>query len=148
MQAHLKLFGKNIKRTQVQKRMSVETEVKAVEQTVEATIEKVETKAVEEVKAVEADLTKGVTAVKADVKNLSIKLTAEEKLALRDMEVVFLKAQQQYAQLENQMKEIRNNFQAKVDEFTKKYLIDKATYVFDGVALEFRRITQDIKKEL
>lgn len=128
--------------------MSLETEVKAVEQAVETTVEKVETKTIEEVKAVETDIKKAVTVVKADAKNLSIKLTAEEKLALRDMEVVFLKAQQQYAQLENQMKEIRNNFQAKVDEFTKKYLIDKAEYVFDGVALEFRKITADIKKAL
>jgi len=108
---------------------------------VETEIEKVETEVKEETAKI-------VNEVKAAVKETFVRLTAEEKLALRELEVSFLKAQAQYTQLEKHLKEISTTFQSKVDEYTKKYFIDKAEYVFDGVALEFRKITQDIKKEL
>jgi len=128
--------------------MSIETEVKAVEQKVEEVTKTVEIKVEDAVVAVENEAKKVVAEVKTEAKAATVKLTADEKLALRDLEVVFLKAQQQASAIENQMKELRSNFQAKVDEYTKRYVLDKAEYVFDGVALEFKRITSDIKKVL
>jgi copper chaperone CopZ len=108
--------------------MSVETEVKAVE----AEVVKVEGEVIAEVKKV-------VEEVKAEVKQAIVTLTAEEKLAIREIEVVYLKAQGQIQSLSQATQKAQADFTKIVEDLTKKYLISPSEYVFDNVSLLFRK---------
>lgn len=96
---------------------AVATEVKAVEEKVEAVVEKVE----------------------AVAEKVLQELSAEEKLAIREIEVNFLKAQAEIQRLTQITQKAQTDFTAIVETLTKKYAINPAAWVFDNVTLVFRK---------
>jgi len=106
--------------------MSIESEVKTIEGEAVAEVKKV----VAEVEKVE----------KAAV----VKITAEEKLVLADMELEYLKANQQIAQLTKITETKAKGYQEAVEGFLKKYGLDKATYIFNGVTRAFEAVAKKV----
>ena len=103
-------------------------EVEAVEKKVEA--------AVNTVAKVLDTATGEVTHV---AKGAVIAITAEEKLAIRELENKFLKTQMEITRLQNIAQEVQKNFPALIEQLKQKYVVDPATYVFDSIKLEFLR---------
>ena len=108
--------------------MSIETEVKAVEAEVKAEVVKVEA----EVKAEIAKVEKAVEKVLQE-------LTAEEKLAIREIENAYLKAQMEIQRLSQITQKAQKDFTDTVEKLTKKYVVDSATWLFDNVELVFKK---------
>jgi hypothetical protein len=108
--------------------MSIETEVKAAEAEV--------VKVAEEVKA---EVVKVADEVKAEVKKVTQELSAEEKLAIREIENGYLKAQIEINRLTQITQKAQKDFESTVKTLTTKYVIDPAEWLFDNVALIFRK---------
>jgi copper chaperone CopZ len=104
--------------------MSVETVVNAVE----AEVKKVEGEVVAEVKAVEKFVEATVQAI-----------SAEEKLGIREIENTYLKAQIEINRLSTITQKAQQDFTRAVEGLTKKYVVDPAAWLFDNIALEFRK---------
>ena len=104
-------------------------------------------KVVEEVKAevkkvegeVVAEATKVVEEVKTEVKKVLQELTAEEKLAIREIENEYLKAQMEIQRLSQITKDAQKKFTDTVESLVKRYGVEPATWLFDNVALVFKR---------
>ena len=101
--------------------MDVQEVVKAVEGEVAAVAEKVEAVA-EKV-----------------VEKFTQELTADEKLAIREIENAYLKAQIEINRLSQITQKAQGDFTANVEKLTKKYAVDPATWLFDNVELIFRK---------
>ena len=101
--------------------MSIETEVKAEV-----------VKVAEEVKA-------EVVKVAEEVKKITQELSAEEKLAIREIENGYLKAQIEINRLTQITQKAQKDFESTVKALTTKYVIDPADWLFDNVALIFKR---------
>ena len=99
---------------------------------VEAEVKKVEGEVVAEAKKVEA-------AVEKVVEKVTQELSAEEKLAIREIENSYLKAQIEINRLSGITQKAQKDFTDKVEVLTKKYVIDPALYIFDNVELVFRK---------
>ena len=113
--------------------MSVETEVKAVEQEAVAEVAKVET----EVKTVaEAVVAKVEKIEKAAVVNIK----AEEQLVLRNAELEFLKAQMEIQRLSKITEAKSKEYTTYVEGLFKTYVLDRAEYVFDGAINAFKKL--------
>ena len=108
--------------------MSIETEVKAVEAEVKAEVVKVEA----EVKAEIAKVEKAVEKVLQE-------LTAEEKLAIRQIENSYLKAQLEINRLSTITQKAQQDFTKTVEDLTRKYLINPVEMVFDNIELRFTK---------
>ena len=98
-------------------------------------IEKVEA----EVKAVEGAVVAEVAKVEKAVEKVLQELTAEEKLAIREIENAYLKAQMEIQRLSQITQKAQKDFTDTVEKLTKKYAIDPAVYLFDNVELLFKR---------
>jgi hypothetical protein len=109
--------------------MSIETEVKAVETKMEAVAAEV----VAEVKKV-------VEEVKPAVVRLKQEITTEEKLAIREIENEYLKAQMQINALSQTTQNAQKKFTSTVEALAKKYVINPAELVFDNITLEFKKL--------
>jgi|SRR5271154_2419614 len=116
--------------------MTVETEVKEVVAEVKAEAEKVATAVTAEVAKVEAEVK---PAVKPAVEHLLQELTAEEKLAIREIENEYLKAQIEINRLSVITQNAQKNFSTVVETLKNKYVIDPAEWVFDNIALVFKK---------
>lgn len=108
------------------------SELKTFEQKVENTAVAVEEKVVETMKTVEEKVVKVVEKVFQE-------LTSEEKLAIREIENSYLKAQIEINRLSQVTQKAQGDFTAKVESLTKKYVIDPATWEFNNVDLIFRK---------
>ena len=105
--------------------MSLENEVKSVET-------KVETVAAEVKKEVETVVEKVEAAV--------IEIKAEERLALRECELEYLKATIELQRLQKVMETKTKEYQSTVEGLVVKYTVDKAKYVFDGTINAFKKL--------
>lgn len=68
-----------------------------------------------------------------------VKITAEEGLNLRNIEMNFLKEQMTSERTQRAMQDLNKSFVENVDSLAKKYDIDKDKYTFNAVALAFIR---------
>ena len=112
--------------------MSVETVVEGAVASVEAEVKKIVGETTAEVAKVEAE-------VKPEVEKLTQAITAEEKLAIRELEVGYLKAQAEIQRLSQITSNAQKNFTTTVDELVKKYAVNPAEWVFDNVELIFKK---------
>lgn len=95
------------------------------------------------VKAVKGEAKKVEEAVVAkveEVKAAIVSLTGDEKFLLRDIELEYLKAQMEIQRLSKITESKSKDYQTAVDGLLKKYLLDKAEYIFDGTKLAFNKI--------
>lgn len=96
-----------------------------------------------EVKAAEAKVEEVVSEVKAEVvkgmEKVRQELTDTEKLAIREIENSYLKTTMEIQRLSQITQKAQQDFTKKVEELTKQYAIDPALWLFDNVALEFRK---------
>jgi hypothetical protein len=99
---------------------------------VEAEVKKVEGEVVAEVKAVEA-------AVEKVVEKVTQELTADEKLAIREIENAYLKAQIEINRLSQITQKAQGDFTKTVEDLTRKYAVNPAEWIFDNVALLFKK---------
>jgi hypothetical protein len=94
-------------------------------------------KAVEtEVKAVEGEV---VAVAEKVIEKVTQELSAEEKLAIREIENTYLKAQMEISRLSQITQKAQADFTKTVEDLTKKYVINPAVWVFDNVSLTFRK---------
>ncbi len=99
---------------------------------VEGEAKKIEGEVVAEAKKVEAVVEKVVEKVLQE-------LTTEEKLFIREIENNYLKTQMEINRLSQITQTAQRNYTVKVEELTKKYVVDPATWIFDNVELIFRK---------
>ena len=107
-----------------------------VPQEVAAEVEKVAVAAEKVVapvaKAVKAEVAKAVEKTTQEI-------SAEEKLAIRELENAYLKAQIEINRLSQITQKAQQDFTANVEALTKRYVVDPASWVFDNVSLIFRK---------
>jgi hypothetical protein len=94
---------------------------------------------VAEVKAVEGEVVAEVAKVEKAVEKVLQELTAEEKLAIREIENAYLKAQMEIQRLSQITQKAQKDFTDTVEKLTKKYAIDPAIWLFDNVDLLFKK---------
>ena len=117
----------------------VEGAVKAVEQESEKVIAKT-VEALNEAKHVTSVAVEKVeAAVEKVVEKVLQELTADEKLAIREIENGYLKTQMEINRLSQITQKAQKDFTDKVEFLTKKYAVDPATWIFDNVELIFRK---------
>ena len=87
---------------------------------------------VAEAKAVEVAVEKAVEKVLQE-------LSTEEQLFIRNVENEYLKASMELQRLQQVTQNCQKQFQAKVEELTKKYALSPLEWVFDTVALSFKK---------
>ena len=92
------------------------------------------------VKEVETEVKKEVEAVVEKVEAAVIEIKAEEKLALRECELEYLKATMEIQRLQKVMETKTKEYQSTVEGLVAKYAIDKAKYVFDGTVNAFKKL--------
>lgn len=113
--------------------------VQEVEALAKEAAEKVEGVATE----VKAEVVKVVEEVKTDVvkevEKIRQELSTEEKLAIRELENTYLKAQIEINRLSTVTQKSQQEFTKTVENLTRKYVINPAEWVFDNVDLYFRR---------
>lgn len=120
--------------------MSVETEVKAVEQAVVAEATKVETKVKNVAEAVVADVKAEVAKVEPAVKKAVVEISTEEKLFLSDAELEFMKANLEIQRLTKITEAKSKAYMDYVEGLFKKYGLTKATHLFDGAVRAFKSL--------
>jgi type IV secretory pathway VirB4 component len=98
---------------------------------------------VKEVKAevvkVEGEVVAEVAKIEKAVEKVIQELTAEEKLAIREIENAYLKAQMEIQRLSEITKKAQKDFTETVEKLTKKYVVNPATWLFDNVELVFKK---------
>jgi galactokinase len=109
--------------------MSIETEIKSVETAVEGEAVKIEGAVKEEVAKVEEK-------AKASL----VQVSTDEKLFLREAELEFLKAQMEIQRLSKIADAKSKQYADYVEGLFKKYVLDKAEYVFDGAVNVFKKL--------
>lgn len=117
-----------------------------IAQEVKQEVAKVETEVKDETKTLAADVEKEVRAVVEPAKEFVVKaeieITTEEKLAIREIENQYLKAQMEISRLSQQASLLQKQFPAMIDQLTKKYVVSPAEYLFDSARLIFTRKTK------
>ena len=99
----------------------------------------VEAEVVAEVKAVEGEVVAEVAKAEKFVEAVRQELSAEEKLAIREIENAYLKAQMEIQRLSQITQKAQKDFTDTVEKLTKKYVVDPATWLFDNVELVFKK---------
>ena len=120
--------------------MSIETAVKAVEATVEGEVKTVAESVVAEAQKVEGEVVAEVKKVEEKVKAALVDIKAEEKLFLSDAELEFLKAQLEIQRLQKIADAKSKAYTEYVENLFKTYVLDKASYVFDGAVRNFKKL--------
>ena len=92
-----------------------------------------------EVKAVEAEVVAVAEKAAAEVKKLTQELTAEEKLAIREIENEYLKAQMEIQRLSQITQGAQKKFTDTVENLVHKYTVSPAEWAFDNLKLIFVR---------
>ena len=93
----------------------------------------------EEVKAVEVEVVRVVEAVLPEAKKLTQEITAEEKLAIREIENLYLKTQMEIQRLSQITQKAQQDFTKTIEDLVKKYVVSPAEWVFDNLKLQFTR---------
>jgi hypothetical protein len=100
---------------------------------------------VEEVKAEAVKLAEEVKAVVVpEAKKAVVTITDSEKLILAEAEVEYLKASAEIQRLTKITESKAKEYQSAVDSMLKKYVLDKADYLFDGVKKAFTLIEKKL----
>jgi uncharacterized protein YpuA (DUF1002 family) len=107
-------------------------EVKAVEAKAEAVAAEVKTEVVKVAEEVKAEVVKVAEKAKQE-------LTADEKLAIREIENAYLKAQIEIQRLSAITSKAQADFTKTVESLTKKYVLDPSIWVFDNIKLIFTK---------
>jgi len=94
---------------------------------------------VAEVKKIEGEVVAEAVKVEKAVEKVLQELTAEEKLAIREIENSYLKASMEIQRLSQTTQKAQVDFTATVEHLTKKYLINPAEMLFDNVELVFKK---------
>jgi hypothetical protein len=154
--------------------MSIETEIKAVEQDVTKDVAavvtdvkhdgdfvtSVVTQEAEKVEAgIEAELDKVAPEVKAEVqkaeaavtkieKRARIAIAVTDKLAIREIENVYLRAAQDLATAQQKMQNAQNNYRATVESFVSKYGINPVEHAWDELSASFKSVEVDLAAKL
>ena len=115
--------------------MELENEIKAVEQKAEAVVAEVKTEVVKVAEEVKAEVVK----VEGEVKKLTQELTADEKLAIREIENAYLKAQIEINRLSQITKEAQQKFTTTVEGIAKKYVLNPVEWAFDNIELIWKK---------
>lgn len=71
-----------------------------------------------------------------------VSISVEEKLAVRDLELSFLKSQSQVQSLQASMADVQRNFTQYIENLSKKYSVDTKKFVFDAVSLSWKRLPE------
>lgn len=108
-------------------------EAKKIEAKVEAVAGEVKAEVVKVAEEVKAAVIKVVDKVTQEI-------SSEEKLAIRDVENEYLKAQLQIQTLSQTTQRAQAKFTSIVEGLTKKYVVDPASWVFDNVELKFKKL--------
>jgi hypothetical protein len=87
---------------------------------------------------VKSEATKVAEEVKTEMERVEQKLTAEESLFLRELELEFLKVQMGLKDLQRKAEAANQKYVAKLEELMAKYGIDKTKMNFDNVTNSFR----------
>lgn len=95
--------------------------------------------AVAEVKKIEGEVVAEVKKVEAVAERLVQELSAEEKLAIRDLENKYLKAQMEIQRLSKIVQDTQAEYTKITESLVKKYVIDPATWLFDNAELVFKK---------
>jgi len=120
--------------------MSIETEMKAVEQAVEGTIAAAEGEVKTVAEAVVTETKKIEGEVKDEVKAAFVQVSTEEKLILREAELEYLKAQMEIQRLNKITESKSKEYLTYVEGLFNKYALNKAEYVFDGAVNMFKKL--------
>ncbi len=94
----------------------------------------------EELKAVENAVEGEVKKIEEAVKAAIVSLTGDEKFALRDIELEYLKTQMEIQRLTKVAEPKAKQYQEVVEGLMQKYALSKAEYVFDAAKLAFTKI--------
>lgn len=119
--------------------MELENEVKAIEAKAEAVVSEVKAEAVKVVEEVKTEAGKLMGEAKAELKKATQSLTSEEKLAIREIENAYLKAQVEINRLSQITQKAQKDFTNTVESLTKRYAVDPAIWLFDNAELIFRK---------
>jgi Na+-translocating ferredoxin:NAD+ oxidoreductase RnfC subunit len=105
----------------------------------ETLVQEIEAKAEAVAAEVKNEVVNVAEEVKAEVKKLTQELTTEEKLAIREIENTYLKAQIEINRLSAITQKAQKDFTSTVESLTKRYVLDPVDWLFDNIALEFRK---------
>jgi len=94
---------------------------------------------VAEVKKIEGEVVAEAVKVEKAVEKVLQELSAEEKLAIREIENAYLKAQMEINRLSQVTQKAQQDFTKKVEELTRKYAVDPALWVFNNIELRFEK---------
>jgi|ERR1035437_7406099 hypothetical protein len=97
----------------------------------------------EAVKAVEGEVVKVAEEVKSavtkTVEKVTQELSTDEKLAIREIENSYLKAQLQVQALSQTTQKAQVDFTRVVENLARKYVLDPSVWVFDNVELIWKK---------
>jgi type IV secretory pathway VirB4 component len=91
------------------------------------------------VKDVEIEVAKVEAAIAPVIAKLTQEITTDEKLAIREIENAYLKAQMDIQRLSQITQKAQKDYTAQVEALTKKYVVDPAIWLFDNVELIFKK---------
>ena len=100
----------------------------------------IEADIIEEAKKVETAVEEVKAEVKSEVKKLVIELTDSEKVAMRDLEIMYFRSAQDASLVAQRMEQAKIKYQELLKAATEKYLNDAekaASYVWDEVTASF-----------
>lgn len=118
---------------------SAENQAKTAETAAQGAVEGAVAAAEAQLKAVVSDVEKVAEQVEAKEVAWRVDITDAEKLALRNLENEYLKAQMEIQRLSAIVQNAQKQFPVLVESFVKKYAINPAVHVFDAVELAFKR---------
>lgn len=121
----------------------MENEIQKVETEVKDVIAEVKDKLADVYHDAKKFETAAIAAVKTDVakvKEIVQELSGEEKLVLREIEVIFLKAQADFNKSAQTIKEAQQKYNAILDAICKKYVIIPSEWAWDNVQLLFKKL--------
>lgn len=112
------------------------TQIKEVATEVEEKIEAVVGEVVTKAEAIAEEV---VAEVKKVAERIRVDINTEEKLAVRELENNFLKAQMEMTRLQGLIQQYQKSFTSNIEGLTKKYVINPAEFVFDSIELAFKK---------
>lgn len=118
----------------------VVNEVKKIETAVESVVETVAKDIYEGAKTFEQ-------VIENEANRVKVILASDEKLALRELEVEFLKAKDAMQTAAKTIEETQKKFQDNVNALVQKYLVNPAEWSFDLVTFEFNKIVKAVEAE-
>jgi uncharacterized protein YpuA (DUF1002 family) len=104
----------------------------------------IEADIIEEAKKVETAVEDAVKPLASEAKKLVIELTAEEKLAVRDVEVGYLRMVSDATRIQQEMEKAKQRYQQLLAQYTVKYAIDPAEHAWSELTADFRAVAKKL----